>query len=96
MFRELNQLSQLMYEGRKGLGRMVLAKADDPNIDYLLRLKTAVPFTQTRWVRKLLQMATSKAVLGGERRDGVEAEALSKITADQFEALDGELHNRGT
>jgi len=68
MFRELNQLSQLMYEGRKGLGRMVLANADDPNINYLLRLKKPVPFTQTRWVRKLLQMATSDTVLVADYR----------------------------
>lgn len=63
MFREFNQLSQLMYEGRKGLGRLVLAKADDPAISYALRLREPVPIGQTRWVRKLLQMATRETVL---------------------------------
>jgi hypothetical protein len=63
MFRAFNQLSQLMYEGTKGLGRLMLAKPDDPAIDYVLRLQKPVPFTQTRWVRKLLQMATRETVL---------------------------------
>ncbi|WP_277981885.1 hypothetical protein [Sphingomonas phyllosphaerae] len=63
MFRAFNQLSQLMYEGTKGLGRLVLAKPNDPAIDYVLRLQKAVPFSQTRWVRKLLQMATRETVL---------------------------------
>ncbi len=63
MFREFNQLSQLMYEGRKGLGRLVLAKSDDPAIIYALRLREPVSIRQTRWVRKLLQMATREAVL---------------------------------
>lgn len=63
MFREFNQLSQLMYEGRKGRGRLVLAKADDPAISYMLRLREPVPIRQTRWVRKLLQMATRETVL---------------------------------
>lgn len=63
MFRVFNQLSQLMYEGRMGLGRLVLAKADESAISYMLRLQEPVPITQTRWVRKLLQMATRETAL---------------------------------
>ena len=66
LFEHLNRLSQLRYEGRTGTGRIVLAAADDPNVEYVLRLKDPVAISGTRWARKLLQMATSESALIAE------------------------------
>lgn len=66
LFDEINRVSQLRYEGRTGIGSLVLAAADDPNIDYVLRFASPVALSQARWSRKLLQMATGDAALLGE------------------------------
>lgn len=63
LFERFNKLSQLMYEGRTGAGRIVLAAEDDPNVQYVLRFATPVPFAQARWARKALQMATKESAL---------------------------------
>lgn len=63
LFDRFNRLSQIMYEGRTGVGRIVLAAADDPNVQYVLRFATPVPFEQVRWARKALQMATKDIAL---------------------------------
>lgn len=56
MFEEFNAISKLMYEGEKGRGRMILARPDDPDINYVVKLADPVPLRKTRWARKLLQM----------------------------------------
>ncbi len=63
LFEDANCLSQLRYEGETGVGRLVLAAADDPNVEYVLRLASAVPLSESRWARKLLQMATAETAL---------------------------------
>jgi hypothetical protein len=63
LFEDVNHLSQLRYEEKTGVGRLVLAAADDPNVEYVVRLASPVPLSATRWARKLLQMATTETAL---------------------------------
>ena len=58
LFTSINELSSLLYEGSKGLGRLLLAAPDNPAIVYSLRLASSVPFRQARWARKVLQMSS--------------------------------------
>ena len=63
LFENVNRLSQLRYEGRTSVGRLVLAAADDPNVEYVVRLASPVSLSDTRWARKLFQMATVETAL---------------------------------
>ncbi|MDO7837570.1 diadenylate cyclase [Sphingobium sp. HBC34] len=63
IFSEFNAISRLMYEGTKGRGRMILAKADDPKLDYVMKLAEPVQLRDTRWARKLLQMGSGDMAL---------------------------------
>ncbi len=63
LFDPLEKVTQLMYEGQISRGRIILAAAEDPNINYVLRLSNPVPLRQARWLRKLLQMATRDTAL---------------------------------
>jgi hypothetical protein len=63
MFKQFNAISCLMYEGSKGRGRMILAKPDDPNLDYVVKLAEPVQLRDTRWARKLLQMGSGNMAL---------------------------------
>ena len=56
LFAQFNLLSQQLYEGRAGIGRLILAQAGNPDVDFWMQLAESVPLRQTRWVRKLLQM----------------------------------------
>ena len=73
LFNRANAMSQLQYERRIGTGKLILAPAEDPNIDYQLRFAQAVPLSQTRWIRKLLEMAEdgSALIANGEAALGV-------------------------
>lgn len=63
MFAAVNRLSKLQYEGRAGRGRIVLAAAGDPNVEYVMRLAAPVSLSQTRWARKLLQLSSEDTAL---------------------------------
>jgi hypothetical protein len=52
----LNEVSAQAYEGRTGIGRIVLATAEHPAIDMHLSFVEPVRLTQTRAVRKALEM----------------------------------------
>jgi hypothetical protein len=58
LFQRLNIISSLFYEGKKGLGSLVLVLPDNPSIKYLVRFETPIPFRQPRWARKILEMAS--------------------------------------
>lgn len=62
-FMRLNLISSLLYEGTKGIGRMLLANPENSNVEYLLRFRDPVPFREPRWTRKVLQLASSDALL---------------------------------
>ncbi len=53
----LNQISALRYEGGEGVGRMLIVKDGVP-CDFVAGVTDPVPVRETRWVRKLLQMAS--------------------------------------
>jgi len=63
LFERFNLISSVMYEGREGTGRMLLAKAGGGAVDMLLELAEPVPFREPRWSRKVLQMASSEPAL---------------------------------
>lgn len=63
MFERLMVISSLMYEGTKGLGRMLLVNPDNPSVSFLIRLAQPVSFGEHKWRRKILQMATSDACI---------------------------------
>lgn len=58
LFDACNQISAMRYEGSVGMGRMVLARPGHPTVRETLRLRKPVPLNQSRWARKILQMAS--------------------------------------
>lgn len=52
----LNEVSAQAYEGRTGIGRIVLAAANHPAIEMQLQFVEPVPLTETRAARKALEM----------------------------------------
>jgi hypothetical protein len=59
LFDALNLVSSLMYEGTKGIGQLILVDPDNDKVKFLVRFANPVPFGEPRWVRKVLQMATT-------------------------------------
>ncbi len=57
LYENLNQISTLRYEGDEGVGRMLIVK-DGVLCDFVANLTEPVPIHETRWVRKLVQMAS--------------------------------------
>ena len=58
LFDRFNIISSLMYEGTKGVGRLLLANPEDGTVEVLLKLAEPVPFREHRWSRKVLQLAS--------------------------------------
>jgi hypothetical protein len=84
LFEAVNRLSQQRYEGDIGIGRLVLAAADDPNVNYVLRLAQPVRITEARWARKLLQMATGPSALVAEYDTISGLGTVSDVSASPF------------
>ena len=63
LFEKFNMISSLLYEGAQGQGRILLADPENPALEWTLRLNQPVPFRETRWARKVLQMATNDLAL---------------------------------
>lgn len=63
LFSRLNMISSLLYEGTQGVGRFLLSNPNNPDIEFLIRFREAVPFGEPRWARKVLQLAAPNAVL---------------------------------
>jgi hypothetical protein len=63
LFDRFNLISSLMYEGLHGVGHLVLAKPDSATVEFLIRFKQPVPFRESRWARKILQMASADIAL---------------------------------
>ena len=59
----VNSISALPYEGRSRSGRLVIAKADHPAVDVLMKFIEAVDIENTRATRKLLEASGSAADL---------------------------------
>ena len=63
LFERFNSISSLMYEGTKGIGRLLLANPASGSVDFLIKLAEPVPFHKPRWSRKVLQMASPETPL---------------------------------
>lgn len=59
LFDLLNIASSLMYEGAEGVGLLVLINPDNEAVDFLAKFAEPVPIRKPRWVRKVLQMAST-------------------------------------
>ncbi len=75
----LNEVSAQAYEGRAGIGRIILAAANHPDIEMQLEFVEPVRLSETRAVRKALEMTDREHHLlcDGERLLG-----LAKVTAN--------------
>lgn len=63
LFQRLNIVSSLFYEGKEGLGCLILIRPESPSIEYLVQFETPIPLRQPRWARKILQMASPDIAL---------------------------------
>lgn len=69
LFEQLNLVSSLLYEGGKGIGSLILINPENEAIDYLIQFKQPVALRESRWVRKILQMAVSgSAIIADSQR----------------------------
>ena len=59
LFTSLNLISSLMYEGNRGVGQLILVNPDNDAIEFLIKFEESISFRETRWVRKVLQMAST-------------------------------------
>lgn len=66
LFEQFNVIASLFYEGKRGIGRLILANPENPALEYSLRLAEPVPFRVPRWARKILQMASPNIALIGD------------------------------
>lgn len=57
LFARLNLISSLLYEGTRGIGRLLLADPSNPSIERLLSFRTPVQLHDSRWTRKVLELA---------------------------------------
>jgi hypothetical protein len=57
LFSRLNLISSLLYEGARGIGRLLLAEPSNPSIEHILRFHTPIRIQDPRWSRKVLQLA---------------------------------------
>lgn len=63
LFERFNLISSLMYEGDEGKGRLLLADLESGAVDVALALAEPVSFSEPRWSRKVLQMASAETAL---------------------------------
>ena len=63
VFEQFNGISSLLYEGTQGRGTILLANPENRHLNWQLTLKKPVPVLETRWARKMLQMATTDVSL---------------------------------
>jgi len=58
LFNTCNTISSLRYEGAEGLGSLVIARQNHPNIESAITLASPVPIRSYRAVRKLLEVTS--------------------------------------
>lgn len=59
LFATLNLVSSLMYEGSKGIGHLILVDPKNDVVEFMVKFAEPVTLHEPRWVRKVLQMATT-------------------------------------
>lgn len=60
LFNTCNYISSLKYEGASSIGKIIICKADNPNINTVFKLTEPVGLHNHRGVRKLLEIASNK------------------------------------
>ena len=65
LFHEINEISLLKYEGKKGIGSLILIKKEFQGkqykkIDFIIKFENPIPFHEYRWSRKVLELASSE------------------------------------
>lgn len=58
-----NNIASLKYEGGEGLGRIIIAKKDHPNVRLTLELQEPIRIRDFRKVRKFLEISNANAVM---------------------------------
>ena len=79
LFNICNYISSLKYEGDSSVGKMIICKADHPNIDIVLKLTEPVLLRNYRGVRKLLEIASGELRLYS---DGTQIMGLARLAGD--------------
>lgn len=59
LFATLNLVSSLMYEGSEGIGQLILVDPKNDVVEFMVKFAEPVTLREPRWVRKVLQMATT-------------------------------------
>ncbi|MHA3114789.1 hypothetical protein E0H86_04080 [Acinetobacter sp. ANC 4635] len=62
-FETFNLISSLFYEGVHSIGKVILADPQHPSIIFLLQFKYPIPISNSRWVRKVLEMSSDNLSL---------------------------------
>ncbi len=58
LFRQLNEIASLAYEGADAAGQLVLARRDAADVDTVVRFEQPVQMSSARRARKLLELAS--------------------------------------
>lgn len=58
-----NTIASLKYEGAEGLGKMIIAKKDHPNVRLTLQLEEPIRVKDFRKVRKFLELSNDKSLI---------------------------------
>ena len=76
LFRSINEISALSYEGSAGYGTLILANKKHPNVRSIATFKSSVRLANFRGSRKLLELSSSNLHL---HSDGVEVLGLATL-----------------
>lgn len=88
LFRTINTISSLRYEGSDGFGNIVLAKKQHEKIKSVVKFKTPIKLAVSRGSRKLLELSSENLFL---HTDGVEVMGLVS-TENNEESMDHIFH----
>ena len=94
LFDELNQLATTRYEGRVGIGSLLVAVPGSEYIDLSLALRDPVHLSETRAVRKLLEISSGDG--DSLLTDGRAVYGLGQLRADYPEASESVFELRVT
>ena len=92
----VGSIASLLYEGRPGSGRLVIAPRDEPAIEVSLRLQAPVHLSQSRHLRKLLEASGPAFAL---LTDGQSVYGLGTVTdryaPDRYEVFEIDVDRGG-
>ena len=101
----LDEVSAQPYEGRSSAGGFILAREDSPHVDVLLRFERPIRLSETRGIRKALEMTGDvyKLLCDGEKvlalarlGDGYDGASESVFQFDVVSRGTWELRHHGT